>query len=243
MLRAFKCPSSRGHVVYFANCGIGDEIGLGIANMAASSSPVAALLLPRNHITPLGIAHLCSALISRPAPMLRALDLSHNPIGDSGAAHLTAVLAATPSLRVLRIDNCEIGLAGAEALAGALVLGPRASSTTAVSGSPGARAADAEALAPAALAELSLAHNRVGDAGAGAFAAALARPGCALRALDLACCGVTGRGARALAAALLRGGNRTLERLRVLAVAMGREEEAALSALERAACAVSGGGW
>ena len=74
----------------------------------------------------------------------------------------------------------------------------------------------------------------MGDPGAEALAAALARPGCRLRALDLTCSGVTGRGARALALALR--GNRRLERLRVLAVAVGRGEEPELAALERAAC-------
>ncbi len=88
-----------------------------------------------------------------------------------------------------------------------------------------------------ALTELDLSHNRIGDAGARSFAAALSCRACALRALDLSCNVITSRGARRLAAAL--PANRALESLRVVSIALGDEEEEALKALEHAARAVA----
>ncbi len=85
--------------------------------------------------------------------------------------------------------------------------------------------------------ELDLSHNRIGDTGARSFAAALCESACGLRSLDLSCNIITSRGARRLAAAL--SSNHVLESLRVVSIALGDEEEAAIEALERASRAIT----
>ena len=89
----------------------------------------------------------------------------------------------------------------------------------------------AAAICSASLEDLDLSHNRICDAGAQEFATALAHAACSLRALDIAVNAITSLGSRRLAAALQTNG--ALESLRVLAISLRREEEAALAALER----------
>src|SRR5262249_18279651 len=66
-----------------------------------------------NHITPHGIATLSTGAA---AAQLRTLDLSDNPIGDTGARHL-ARWPGLASVRVLRLSGCGLTAVGAAALA------------------------------------------------------------------------------------------------------------------------------
>jgi Ran GTPase-activating protein (RanGAP) involved in mRNA processing and transport len=192
--------------------------------LARGCRQLSALILPQNNITSVGAQYLTAGLLIHAA--LHTLDLSDNACGDHGSEALAVLVCSSPALRVLKLRRNKVGPAGAAVLAAALV--PYAQGRCCSDGAPHRRGV--------ALAELDLSHNRIGDAGARSFAAALSCRACALRALDLSCNVITSRGARRLAAAL--PANRALESLRVVSIALGDEEEAALKALEHAARAV-----
>jgi hypothetical protein len=209
------------------DCGLTDEMARQTAcALARGCRPLSALILPQNRITSVGTRHLSAGLLIHAA--LHTLDLSGNACGDHGSESLAVLVCSSPSLRVLNLRSNGIGPAGAAVLAAALV--PYAKDRCSAGAPPSRRC-------KVALAELDLSHNRIGDAGARSFAAALGKRACALRALDLSCNSITSRGARRLAAALST--NRALESLRVVSIALGDDEEAAIIALERASRAVA----
>jgi Ran GTPase-activating protein (RanGAP) involved in mRNA processing and transport len=159
-----------------------------------------ALHLLHTDISPLGVRHLATGLHLH--GRLRTLDLSDTPsFGDSGCAHLAAVLPECASLRALSLRGDRIGPDGAAALGKALI--PATVPPGAVSRHVGQ------------LEALDLRRNVIGDAGAAALAAALARDP-PLRELDVSSNWMTARGARALAEAVQ--GNRRLRGLTVRAV-------------------------
>jgi Ran GTPase-activating protein (RanGAP) involved in mRNA processing and transport len=213
------------------DCGFTDDMALQTGQALASGCRLlSVLILSQNRITPVGIRHLSAGLMIHAA--LHTLDLSGNAFGDHGSESLAVLVCSSPALRVLNLRHNSIGPTGAAVLAAALVpfAHPRDScSVIAANGSPSSRRCGV------ALEELDLSNNRIGDAGARSFAAAIGERSCALSTLDLSCNIITSRGARRLAAALST--NRALESLRVVSIALGGEEEVALKALERA-CAV-----
>ena len=134
------------------------------------------VILESNGITGPGGVALATALGRNTS--LTALDVSENQCGVPAAAKaLAAALAANKTLQVLRLAWWSLGGGAFAALARAAGAHPK-------------------------LHLLDLSFNDVGDAGARVFAAALERPGCALRTLLLNDCNVGGGGARALAKAL-----------------------------------------
>jgi Ran GTPase-activating protein (RanGAP) involved in mRNA processing and transport len=208
------------------DCGFTDDIAQQTAlALARGCRQLSDLILPQNHITSVGARYLASGLLIH--AKLHTLDLSDNACGDHGSEALAVLVCSSPALRVLKLQRNNVGPAGAAVLAAALV--PYAQGHCCSDGAPHRRNA-------VALAELDLSHNRIGDDGARSFAAALGSRACALRALDLSCNVITSRGARRLAAAL--PANRALESLRVVSIALGDEEEAAIKALEHAGRAV-----
>jgi len=204
IILALSCSSSVEQVILL-RCDIADDMALRIAEVAADPGckSLVALALPHNRITAIGANHLAQGLVSHAA--LHTLDLSFNSCGDVGACSLSRLVRESSALRILKLKDNGIGSKGAADLASAIASAP--------------------------LEDLDLSHNRLGDAGAQEFAAALEHPACLLRALDLACNAITSVGSRRLAAALRSNG--ALESLRVLAISLRREEEAALVALER----------
>ncbi len=211
------------------DCGFTDDMALQTGQaLARGCRLLSALTLSQNRITPVGIRHLSAGLMIHAA--LHTLDLSGNSCGDHGSESLAVLVCSSPALRVLNLKSNSIGPTGAAVLAAALVPFAQAEDSDCCSvGSPSSRRCGV------ALEELDLSRNRIGDAGARSFAAAIGERSCALRALDLSCNIITSRGARRLAAALST--NRALESLRVVSIALGGEEETALKALERS-CAV-----
>jgi Ran GTPase-activating protein (RanGAP) involved in mRNA processing and transport len=201
---ALSCSSSVEQVILL-RCNIADDTALKIAEAAADpgSKTLLALALPHNRIAAIGASHLAKGLIAHAA--LHTLDLSFNCCGDFGAYSLSMLVRESPALRVLKLKENAIGSKGAADLASAIRC--------------------------ASLEDLDLSHNRMGDAGAQEFATALEDAACSLRAIDLACNAITSLGSRRLAAALRTNG--AVESLRVLAISLRREEEAALVALER----------
>ena len=209
------------------DCGFTDDMARQTARaLARGCRPLSALILPQNRISSAGVRHLSAGLLIHAA--LHTLDLSGNACGDHGSESLAVLVCSSPTLRVLNLRSNSIGPAGAAVLAAALV--PYAQESCSI-GAPSSRRCGV------ALSELDLSHNRIGDAGARSFAAALGERVCALRVLDLSCNIITSRGARRLAAALST--NQALESLRVVSIALGDEEEAAIIALERASRAVA----
>ncbi len=209
------------------DCGFTDDVARKIAlALARGCRLLSALILPQNRITSVGVRHLSAGLLIHAA--LHTLDLSGNACGDHGSESLAVLVCSSPALRVLNLRGNSIGPAGAAVLAAALV---PYEEDRCIIGAPSCRRCGV------ALSELDLSHNRIGDAGASSFAAALGERVCALRVLDLSCNIITSRGARRLAAALST--NRALESLRVVSIALGNEEEAALKALERASRAIA----
>jgi hypothetical protein len=214
--------------VIVLDCGFTDDMARQTAiTLARGCRMLSALILPHNRITSVGIRHLSAGLMIHAA--LHTLDLSGNACGDRGSESLAVLVCSSPALRVLNLSSNGIGPAGAALLAAALV--PYAHH----------RCSDDDTLSNrrcgVALAELDLSHNRIGDTGARSFAAALCESACALRALDLSCNIITSRGARRLAAALCT--NHALVNLRVVSIALGDEEEAAIEALESASRAIA----
>jgi Ran GTPase-activating protein (RanGAP) involved in mRNA processing and transport len=209
------------------DCGFTDDMASRTAlALARGCSLLSALVLPQNRITSEGIRHLSAGLLIHAA--LHTLDLSGNACGDHGSECLAVLVCSSPALRVLNLRSNGIGPTGAAVLAAALV--PFAQDECS-NGAPSTRRCGV------ALAELDLSRNRIGDAGARSFAAALGERACALRSLDLSCNVITSRGARRLAAALPT--NRALESLRVVSIALGDEEEAVLKDLEQASRALA----
>ena len=115
-----------------------------------------ALLVRVRTIGDADCAALASLLTAARLSVLTSIDLSHNLVGDSGAAALGRALACgAPALAKLSLHENAIGDAGLTALADALCPG----------GSPG-------------LTHLRFTFNRVGDAGAAGLARAWRRGGC-----------------------------------------------------------------
>ena len=146
------------------------------------------------------------------ARRLTSLSLrSGRGVGDEGAKILAGALVdAVPCLRFLDLSGNDLGRAGAEALAEALLVSSSRSGLSASSSYPAgvaaafAASAPVSAAAPCALEELDLSANRVGSDGARALAAALSRRGCPkLRRLDLSQNVVGAEGAAAAAEILL----------------------------------------
>jgi hypothetical protein len=205
------CCSNKVIQVILLDCKLNDDMALRIADAVAHGcESLVALVLPYNSITEIGARYLAAGLTSHAT--LCTLDLSFNSCGDVGADCLATLIRESPALRTLKLKDNGIGPMGATALASALVQ-PTAQKSSAL------------------LEELDLSHNRMGDAGARAFAHALGTSGCPLRALDLSCSAITYVGSLRLAAALRT--NRAVESLRVLAISLRRDEEAALINLER----------
>ena len=165
----------------------------------------------RDMAVPLG-APFTSSTISAYARRLTSLSLrSGRGIGDEGAKIVAGALAdAVPCLRFLDLSGNDLGRAGAEALADALLVSSSRSGLSASSSYPAgvaaafAASAPVSAAAPCALEELDLSANRVGSDGARALAAALSRRGCPkLRRLDLSQNVIGAVGAAAAAEILL----------------------------------------
>lgn len=167
----------------------------------------------RDTAVPLG-APSPSSTVSAYARRLTSLSLrSGRGVGDEGAKIVAGALAdAVPCLRFLDLSGNDLGRAGAEALAEALLVSSSRSGSglSASSSYPAgvaaafAASAPVSAAAPCALEELDLSANRVGSDGARALAAALSRRGCPkLRRLDLSQNVIGAEGAAAAAEILL----------------------------------------
>ena len=140
------------------------------------------------------------------ARRLTSLSLrSGRGVGDEGARILASALAnAVPSLRFLDLSGNDLGRAGAEALAEALLVSSSGSSYPVGVAAAFAASAPVSATAPCALEVLDLSANRVGSEGARALATALSRRGCPrLRRLDLSQNVIGAKGAAAAADVLL----------------------------------------
>ncbi|KAI7800448.1 putative NACHT [Triplophysa rosa] len=122
---------------------------------------------------------LLSTALSLNLSHLRELDLSWNPVGNSGVKHLCAVLKKTEcALQILKLNTCGITEEICAALASAL------SSKT------------------SGLIELDLSVNALQDSGVKLISAGLKNSHCQLKILRLSNCSVTKEGVSALAEAL-----------------------------------------
>ncbi|XP_062403998.1 ribonuclease inhibitor-like [Sardina pilchardus] len=131
---------------------------------------------------------LARALISD-SSALRKLDLSRNPLGDSGAVELSGAIAHPHChLEKLRLFDCEIGDEGGTSLA--LALGSNSSY----------------------LRSLDLSGNPLGDAVMNPLSTALRDSGCVLKTLRMSECNITGEGCIPLDEAL-RSGKSHLKKL------------------------------
>eukprot|EP00898_Chlorokybus_atmophyticus_P008566 jgi/Chlat1/8710/Chrsp89S08084 len=76
------------------------------------------LNLSRNCLSPAAMFQLssCLAILER----LECLDLSYNPLTDSSARHIAAILQQAPGLLELKLQDCSIGTAAVRALTAAL---------------------------------------------------------------------------------------------------------------------------
>ena len=195
---------------------------------AALLLPIRELRLARNALN----GSACHALLAPPldaselGPIgLTALALSFNPLGEAGGEALGTALASGRLMRLssLQLHGCQLGAAGAKALAAGL-RGGKALSHLDLCGNAlfdeGACAvAAALPSAPASLAELLMSRNALGDAGAHALATSLIRrpSSCRLRLLGLSHNKLRDASAEALAEALAAapadGGNRSIESL------------------------------
>ena len=116
----------------------------------------------------------------------------------------SALANAVPPLRFLDLSGNDLGRAGAEALAEALLVSSSGSSYPVGVAAAFAASAPVSATAPCALEVLDLSANRVGSFSARALATALSRRGCPrLRRLDLSQNVIGAKGAAAAADVLL----------------------------------------
>ncbi|KXZ55437.1 hypothetical protein GPECTOR_3g87 [Gonium pectorale] len=149
---------------------------------------VAELRLPHNCASRQCVPAVASAL--RAVRALRTLDLSHNELGAEGTRELCRALAAAPHLTALDLSATGADDSAVEALV-------RSIAASAAGSSAGS----------SRLASLHLALNRIGSRGAALLAGATKRPGCPLADVDLAGNGQVGEaGAKAWADALAAAG-------------------------------------
>ena len=196
-----------------------------LTDAALAARPRTALLelsLRFNSVGAAGCAHLSRLLSSSP---LHSLLLSVNDVGDAGATHLAAALRE-PGCRLvtLELHNCQIGSAGARAIASSLAERGRASTLRRLRLAHNRIfAVGAVALARALergvpLLELDLGHNDIGREGTVAFTPHALR---GLTNLRLTFNGICVDAARALAASISR--NSSLEELHIGYNGMGDE--------------------
>mmetsp|Transcript_18648 Transcript_18648/g.43462 ORF Transcript_18648/g.43462 Transcript_18648/m.43462 type:complete len:1295 (-) Transcript_18648:440-4324(-) len=93
----------------------GNELGAGVAPLLLALRPLAQLRTLK--LAGCGMAPEFAASLSRLPPGLTELDLSANPLGANGAAHLAARLRELPSLASLELADCSLGDAGVTLLA------------------------------------------------------------------------------------------------------------------------------
>lgn len=119
--RGFFSHYNRVRECVLRNCKINDE---GIAAIAAalqdtptgSTAALTTLSLANNVFTGAGLAQLLGAL----GPAITTLNLSGNPLGGTGGAALGQFLLRNTTLRVLTLENTDIGLEGMELVSTAL---------------------------------------------------------------------------------------------------------------------------
>ena len=117
-----------------SRCDVGDTGARALAKCCGVST-LELLFLRGNRVTAHGATAFASSLATQlevskasddpaarlHAPGLRTLDLGENPgVGSGGAVALAVALRTNGRLRKLRLDGCEVGDAGADALAAVL---------------------------------------------------------------------------------------------------------------------------
>ncbi|TYZ69301.1 hypothetical protein PybrP1_003929 [[Pythium] brassicae (nom. inval.)] len=174
--------------LYLSGNDIGPAGALALARALAANSALRSLHLSGNNVGEDGAAHLADGL--RANRGLRALYVGTNGIGSRGMARLADALTVNRTLAELTLGQNRIGSAGLRHVADALASG-RTVLTTLEMGKNGIDQHGALALARAlcsgganALQNLYLDNNPLGDVGAGAFGALLAKHA-GLRVLDL----------------------------------------------------------
>lgn len=174
--------------LYLSGNDIGPTGALALAQALAANRTLESLHLSGNNVGEDGAAHLADGL--RANHGLRALYVGTNGIGSRGMASLADALTVNRTLAELTLGQNRIGSAGLRHVADAIATGHTVLTTLEL-GKNGIDSHGALALARAlcsgaanALQNLYLDNNPLGDVGAGAFGALLAKHA-GLRVLDV----------------------------------------------------------
>jgi Ran GTPase-activating protein (RanGAP) involved in mRNA processing and transport len=115
--RSLSCNAADLTILNLNYQGIGNHGASKLAQALKTNQTLVVLFLDGNAISASGVKELADSLSAH--PRLRQLFMSCNPIGDRGAQYLAEALNGT-SLRLLKLADCQIGSAGAAAVARAL---------------------------------------------------------------------------------------------------------------------------
>ena len=165
----------------FGRSALGDSgtsaLALLLTHIPGALCDVRKLLLDKCQLSSTGIAAFAAALAAGALPRLDQLGMAGNTIGDDGLGHLAGALAAgaLSHLRELSLESTGIGDVGIERLCAALVPSARPGALPVAGGPKQSAVGDGACSAPrlAALKELDLSDNDIGDPGCSYLAAAI----------------------------------------------------------------------
>ncbi|KAM4845512.1 ribonuclease inhibitor isoform 1-T2 [Thomomys bottae] len=200
VLQGLQSPTCKIRTLSLQNCGLtaaGCEV---LSGVLRSLPTLRELHLSDNPFGDTGLQLLCEGLLD-PQCHLEKLQLEYCRLTAASGDALAAVLRAKPDFKELVVSNNDLGEAGVRVLCRGLKEAACQLETLKMEncGITSASCRDlCDAIAKAALQELDLGSNKLGNAGLAVLCPGLLLPSCRLRTLWLWECDITSEGCREL---------------------------------------------